>query len=294
MMKKHCLFCNELVEMATEEDYNRFTECMCAPGAFYRLHRGAYTAVQSFSYAKKRQLLPLVSGYIREMTEGGARIDLTLEQVEAIASSPDIPMTTEEKEKRLLRYLFRNTEAPEEAVGFHPLSRNFNISYSANLQEFVYVMEKLRENELIVREGSVLKLTEMGWSMAASYSGGGKRKACCVLAGDDELGLEWISSLVPGLEQCGYSTRLFQPSSMKRMDDSIFEAIAGSKLIVADLTGAGPEIFYAAGFAARAGIPVVWTVYKGQADNWIAQNEWIRPLPWESTEELVALLQQKL
>lgn len=294
MKKKHCLFCNELAALETDDDgFDTYSDCMCAPGAFYRLDSKAYPAIQSLPYARKRTLLPLVSAYIREQFEEGDRAALTLDRVQSIADSPDVPMTQEQKEKRLLRYLYCRADAPMEPVNLHPMARNFNLAYAANLQEFVFIMEQLRESGRIIREGGVLKLTEQGWSDAASFTGGGKRKLCTVIAGDETIGLELAGPLLPGLEQCGYQTRLLLPSVLKKPDAELLEGLKGSKLIVADLTEAGPELYYTAGFAASAGIPIIWTVQNEQSDSLLPQSEWIRPIVWEKPEELVYTLQQK-
>ncbi|MFF2886896.1 hypothetical protein [Paenibacillus sp. NPDC057967] len=290
-MKKHCLFCNELIDMKQDEEFDRYSGCMCAPNTYYHLSKDAYSHIQAFSYAKKRQVLPIVSAYIRERAENGERLLLTPGKIEEMMVDPDIPMTTEEKEKRLLQYLYRRTEAAMEPVNLHPLSKSYNLTYSTNLQEFVYIMEKLRETELLVREGSILKLTDQGWSEAAAFSGGGKRKLFSVMVGDEQIGLEWSAQLLPGLEQCGYDTRLLLPSSLRKQDSELLEALAESHYILADLTGAGPEVYFAAGYAAKADIPLTWTVRADQIDSLLTQSEWIRPIPWEDTEELVQRFQ---
>ncbi|MEK3882600.1 hypothetical protein [Paenibacillus sp. PL2-23] len=295
MNKKHCLFCNELAALESDDDgFDTYSDCMCAPGAFYRLDSKAYSAIQALPYARKRTLLPQVSAYIREQFEEGDRAALTLDQVQAIADSPAVPITQEEKEKRFLRYLYRRTDAPMEPVSLHPMTRNYNLAYAANLQEFVFIMEQLRDSGRILREGAVLKLTEHGWSDAAAIAGGGKRKLCTVLAGDESIGQELASPLLPGLEQCGYQTRMLLPSGLKKADAELLESLRGSKLIVADLTEAGPELYYAAGFAASAGVPIIWTVQSEQADRLLGQSEWIRPFVWDKPEELVYTLQHKL
>lgn len=292
--KKHCLFCNELAASETSGNYDTFGGCMCAPEGYYQLRQGAYSAIHAFPYAKKRTLLPLVSAYIRERSEEGEPIALTLEQVEAIAASPDVPMTQEEKEKRLLRFLYRKTEAPMEAVQLHPMSRHFNLAYSANLQEFVFIIEQLRESGRIVREGAVLKLTEQGWADAATIAGGGKQKRCTFMAGDDSFGMELFNRVVPGLEQCGYQTKLVLPSALSSSWGEEWSSLTESKLWIVDLTGAGPETYYMAGFAACKGTPIIWTVHRNEADRLHPQSKWIRPLTWDTPEELIALLQQRV
>ncbi|MDQ6419091.1 hypothetical protein RB620_06525 [Paenibacillus sp. LHD-117] len=293
-LKKHCLFCNELIPIDRDGGFDRYYGCMCAPHGYYRLRGDAYNAIQAFSYEKKRRLLPIISAYIRELDEDGERASLTLDDVEAILDAPSIPMTADQKERRLLRYVYRKSEGPGEPVSLHPLSRFYNIAYASNLQELVYLIERLRESGWVMREGAVLKLTESGWAEAAADSGGGRQKDCCVIAGNDFIGMEWSSVLLPGLEQCGYRSRLLQPSIMRKLDDGLLESLSSCKLLIIDVTDAGPEVYYAAGFAARAGVPIVWTARSDVPGQSNAHLDFIRPIPWESPEELVHLLQQRL
>lgn len=292
--KKHCLFCSELTPIEREGDFDRYNGCMCAPRGFYRLRGDAYNVIQAFPYEKKRRLLPILSAYIRELDDEGVHAKLTLEEAEAVIESPDVPMTPEQKERRLLRYVYRKSEGPGEPVNLHPLSRSYNVAYASNLQELVYLIEKLRDLGWIMREGAVLRLTDVGWAEALAESGGGRGKECCMIAGDEIIGAEWTSVLQPSLEQCGYQPRLLQPAILQRLDGELLEGIAASKLLIVDVTEAGPEVYYAAGYAARADIPIIWTAKNDGQSRTQAPKEWIRPIPWESPETLAELLRQRL
>lgn len=172
-----------------------------------------------------------------------------------------------------------------------PLSSSYNLTYSPNLQELVYIIDKLGSDQLLIREGLTFKLTAQGWSEAAATSGGKKLKPCVVLLPEEEeLRKEWQEKLLPKIEQYGYLPRLIAYSS----ETYSLESVADSKLIIADITGQSPEVYYTAGYALGRGIPVIWAVKSCDANNLRVHLQEIRPLVWDTAEDLVVLLQQKL
>lgn len=295
MLKKHCLFCDEIVPITPEGDYDRYTGCACSPFGSYSLLRDSYELINSLPHAKKRDMLHIISAYIREMTDSGTKVSLSAGDLESIANSPKIPVTIEDKGNRLLQYLYRHSNSPEEPVVIQPLSGSYNLTYSPNLQELVYIIDKLSSAQLLIREGMSFKLTESGWSEAAATAGGKKLKPCCVLVPDEEpLRTEWMDKLLPRIEQCGYQPRLLAHGTAHSRDKYPLELIADSKLIIADLTGLSPEVYLAAGYALGLGIPVIWTVSSSDADKLYVQIQDIRPIVWETAEELAVVMQQRL
>ena len=296
MIKKHCLFCDEIVPTKPEGDYDTYIGCSCSPGGFYRLLRDSYESINSFPQQKKRDMLHLVSAYIRELTDNDEKVSLSANDLESIANHPKIPVTIEDKGNRLLQYLYRHSEGPEGPVVIHPLSKSYNLTYSPNLQELVYIIDKLINEQLLIREGMTFKLTEKGWREAAANAGGKRLKPCFVLIPDEEdLRTEWqITALFPKIEQCGYLPRLLTHTKTQSRDKYSLELIADSKLIIADLTGQFPEVYFAAGYALGLNIPVIWTVNSSAADKLYIQIEEIRPIVWDTAEELAAVLLQRL
>lgn len=295
MVKKVCLFCDEIVPIESKGDYDRYAGCNCAPEGFYSLLRDSCESLNLFSHQKKSKIFPIISAYIRELTDCDERVTLSVDDLDAILNSPRIPVTIEEKGGRLLQYLFRHSEGPGKSVIIHPLSRNYNLTYSPNLQELVYIIEKLREEQSISREGADFKLSEKGWSEAAARAGGRKLKSCFVLLSDEEdWCAQWSESVLPKIEQCGYLPCLFNHSGAENRDSHSIQQISGSKLIIADLTNHSPGVYFAAGYALGMNIPVIWTVKRSHADKLFVQSHHIRPFVWDTAEDLAAMLQQRL
>ncbi|MGZ7441446.1 hypothetical protein ACLD72_007750 [Paenibacillus sp. TH7-28] len=235
----------------------------------------------------------IVSAYIREQTDGNEKVTLSIDDLESIANSPDIPVTIEDKGKRLLQYLYRHSSAPGEPVVIHPLSSNYNLTYSPNQQELVYIIDKLRNEHLLTREGLTFQLTETGWSEAAAERK--NLKPCSVLISNEEdLRTEWLARLLPKIEQHGYLPRLLTHAKTQNSEKYSLEMIADSKLIIADLTGQAPEVYFAAGYALGLNIPLICTVNSSDADKLPVKIQEIRPIVWDTVEELAVILQQRL
>ena len=291
--KKYCLFCDELVSVEAQGDYDRFVGCHCTPGGSYSLLRDSYEPINALSHGIKHQMFPIISAYIREQSDRGERVSLTAEGVEAIMNSPQIPVTIEEKGNRFLQYLYRHAEGPGEPVVIS-LTHNFNLTYSPNLQELVFIIDKLKSEEFLLREGMNFRLTEKGWNEAAARAGGRKLKSCLVfITGDADNHELWLDKVLPKIEQSGYMPRLCNPSVSENAECYSLQQIAESKLIIADISHQEPAVYFAGGYAMGLNIPVMWTV-KNDSDKLFVPSEDIRPMVWENLEDLAALLQQKL
>lgn len=295
MAKKLCLFCDVIVPIESHGDSDRFIGCHCSPDGYYSLLRSSYTPIQNFSHVLKRQTFPVISAYIREKTDLDEKVNLTLEDMDSILNSTEIPVTLEDKGTRLLLYLYRHSEEAGYPVAIRPLSSSYNLTYSPNLQELVYIIDKLRGEELIAREGGIFKLTDKGWNEAAARSGGRKLKSCYVLLPDQEsMRAAWAEKILPRLEQCGYNPRLIHEVWSVNRDMPLGELISDSKLVIADITSHSPAVYFAAGIAEGLNTQIIWTVKQSEEEPLAVPSHHIRPMVYELEEELAAMLQQKL
>ncbi|MEK4004478.1 hypothetical protein [Paenibacillus sp. FSL H3-0333] len=292
MQKKHCAFCDQIVRITADGEYDQYIDCSCSPGGSYSLLRDSYELILALSFQQKWDMLHLISGYIREKTDCGEKVILAFSDLEDIVNAPGIPVTAEDKGGRLLQYLYRHCSGPGEPVVIHPLSRSYNLTYSPNLQELVYIIDRLQGENLLVREGMNFTLTSLGSEEAVATSGGRTLQQCTVLLPDDEkLQAEWQDKLWAKIEQLGYFPRLL---ASKNEATNSLEPVADSKVVIADLTGQSSEVYLAAGYALGLNIPVIWTVRSDEADTLRIHLQEIRPLVWDTAEELMVLLQQEL
>lgn len=292
METKRCVFCDRVVPVKTLGQFDQYIGCNCTPAGSYGLAAESYDWYRDLNYAVKREMFPLISAYIRELTENDENVQLTAADLENIRNSPRLPQTVEEKGEKLLQHLYRQSGGTTKPVVMHQLAESYNITYSLNLQEMVYIIEKLKEEEKLERAGSTITLTIKGKLAAEAGIGGKKLKPCCVLLAE-EWEQEWANSVLPKVYQCGYSPEISDAAASGQTGFSA-EQFAGNKLLIADLSGRNPEVYWAAGYAQGLQIPVIWTIHSSAADEQISKSGFIRPIVWEDASQLGALLQQRL
>jgi hypothetical protein len=294
MLKRHCLFCDQIVPVQEQGDYDRYLECYCSPEGSYSLLRESYEVINALGHGIKRQVFPLISAYIREETDKGEKVTLAFDDIDTLANSSAVPVTIEEKGYRFLQYLYRHSEQAGEPVVIS-LTNSYNLTYSPNLQELVYIIDKLQNEQSVIREGMTFKLTDKGWREAAERAGGRKLKSCYVLmSGDGEQVNEWNDRILPKLEQCGYLPRLYNQADIRTGEPFLLEQISECKLVIADLTGQLPAAYLAGGYALGLHIPVIWCVRSEDSTKLMVPSGDIRPLVWDNMEDLAATLQQRL
>lgn len=295
MDTKRCLFCDQIVPIETKEGYDWYIGCYCSPVGRYGLRSDSYETYCTLPLASKRRLNPLFSAYIRELTDCGETVRLAAEDIDTLEHSSRIPATIDEKANRLLQYLHRRSSAAYEPVVIHPLAVSYNLTYSMNLQELIYIIEMLKEREMLERSGSTFKLTKTGWMEAVATAEGRRAKSCLILVPDnEERRNEWEERIIPSIAQCGYAARIHSGSLSPDSVPDDYRDIAESKLLIADLSEHAPEVYFAAGYALGLQIPVIWTIKRDESDVMRVRSELIRPIVWDKPEELAALLQQRL
>ncbi|GAA3412095.1 hypothetical protein ACFFNY_10510 [Paenibacillus hodogayensis] len=295
METKRCIFCDKIVPIKQKDETYTFLGCNCAPGESYKLRIDSYEPYASLPHQTKHQMFPIVSAYIRELVDCEEPVILSFEDLEAIRNSPRIPVTIEAKSEKLLLYFHRHVKGPNETVVIRQLGEHFNLTYSPNLQEFVHIIEKLRDERLLERTGTAFKLTENGWREADAKAGGKLLKPCAVIVSDlEEVRAEWSMTIFPKLQQCGYFPRMIEHSRFNKVGDSAFQTIAESKLLIADLSGDCADIYFAAGYALGLEVPVLCSVKRSDAERLVIQSNQMRPIVWEQAEELADKLQQRL
>ncbi|PYI52169.1 hypothetical protein [Paenibacillus flagellatus] len=295
METKQCIFCGKIVPVQAKGETYRFVGCLCAPESSYKLRADSCDAYAALPVQTKQLLFPILSGYIRELTDCDEPVCLSIDDAETIRNSPRVPVTVEAKADKLLRFFYRRSGGPNETIVLRQLGDHFNLTYSPNLQELVHIIEKLRDERLIERTGSAFRLTESGWREAAAKAEGRRLKRCAVVVRHrDGMRGEWAETVFPRLEQCGFLPSYVEYTPTGKLGDDALQSIADSKLLIADLSGASPDAYLAAGYALGLDVPVVCTVQRGDADRLPVQSGHLRPIVWEQAAGLADMLQHRL
>ena len=91
----------------------------------------------------------------------------------------------------------------------------------------------------------------------------------------------------------GYKVlRIDEPQDSGRINDQILDAIAGSEIVLCDLTGERQNCYFETGFAYATGRNLIFTIREGERIHFdLAANRFI---VWKTKEELANKLRERL
>ena len=111
--------------------------------------------------------------------------------------------------------------------------------------------------------------------------------------GDEILDSAYRSVFKPAIKKLGLSCiRVDEIPDSGKISDQILEAIAESKYIIADLSGARPNCYYEAGFAHALGKEIVLTIRDGETAHFDLQGH--RFIQWKTESDLKKKIGQRL
>ncbi|WP_010272288.1 hypothetical protein [Paenibacillus senegalensis] len=297
---KRCLFCEKPVNArnpGNPADF-LFQNCFCSPDGQYEISAADYELLNAWPHADKRGSFHLISGYIRELTDQGEHVRITRELADSIQQSPLVPASIEAKKAKCLLYLKRHASGPLEPVQLTHLSEAYHLTYSPNLQEFIYILEEMKSEKLIERIGSSLSLTSKGWEAALKLSIPKGDKTCFVAIHDDSSGLRecFEQIIIPQIGAHGFEAIL--PDGRADQAQDFRKQIAECDVVIADFTLPQRHVYFEAGYAEGRGVPVIYTLHAEAA----AKAEALLPeeslrsetIFWDTPEELAELLKTRL
>jgi hypothetical protein len=111
--------------------------------------------------------------------------------------------------------------------------------------------------------------------------------------GDDVLDSAYNSIYKPAIKRRGLSClRIDEIPDSGKISDQILEAIAESKYIIADLSGARPNCYYEAGFAHALGKEIILVIREGEAAHFDLQGH--RFIQWKTESDLKKKINARL
>lgn len=124
------------------------------------------------------------------------------------------------------------------------------------LQEFV--QRPMHDGD---RKRSALRLTYEGWKHADTLRRrpGRSNQAFVAMWFHPEVQGAFDKGIRPALEDTHHTPyRVDQGAHNNKIDDEIVAQIRRSRVVIVDMTGARPSVYFEAGFAMGLGIPVIW------------------------------------
>jgi hypothetical protein len=240
-------------------------ECPCC-GTFLLTDTGLTTA-QSEPHQSRRYLL---SSATRRASDRGRPLRLTADTVTELLQSALRPRTPYDVLDPLLLAIhdgltevYGHVRIPY--VDF-PL---FAVRGPAQLKESLRHLENMRLVEVVedpATQSFECRLRLPGWDRVAKLRRDGhpSARAFVAMAAAAELRPAFDDGISRALTEAGWTpVRIDLLEPAEHIDDHTVAEIRRSGLLVADLTEQSRGVYFAAGLAVGLGIPVIWTVRKG-------------------------------
>jgi hypothetical protein len=223
-----------------------------------------------------RRLRAVVRRYTDENPERGCPVVIGFDTIPALLA--------QEKDLSPLQQMERYIQLAADAADFFGARSQFDnpLALANRLclgdvdnEKAERFMRPMQRAGLLERIGTGFdcELTVDGWQLA-------ERIRTTKKVGDQAFVAMWFhrgmdavyaEGLEPALRSCGYIPyRVDRAAHQNKIDDEIIANIRKSRLIVADLTGVRPNVFYEAGFAHGLGIDFVLTCNDSWAGHFVA------------------------
>ena len=208
-------------------------------------------------------------GVVREATDASGRLHelITTESYKAIIERHRQPASPLAQVERLL--IFAGERASflgdfTQLGRMDALARRLYFSDDGRMKHFllnvkeVGYFRELRTNE----DSAACVISERGWNVIESFRKRARSgdQAFVAMWFHDGLKSAFDEAIGPALRKCNYTPfRVDRAPSDDKIDNEIVANIRKSRLLVADLTGCRPSVFYEAGLAHGLQIPLVLT-----------------------------------
>jgi len=237
-----------------------------------------------------------ISGWVREQNQSGSTPMLTSENLAKVIERP-IPSFIERATKLLI----------EAESGLKNLGDRFNINdprflaatYSSSSDDVLFLLKLLNDQglaEAVVMGGDCeilpsgyMQLDEMKSKVTTSSQG------FIAMWFHEDLNETYTNGFQLGVFDAGYSpVRIDHTEHINRIDDEIIKQINASKFVVADFTGHRGGVYFEAGYAMGADIPVFWTCKKDDMSELHFDIRQFNCIDWETPEELASRLATRI
>ena len=261
----------------------------------------------------------LLSGHIRDANLNHQQLKLDEYNTDANDNNfekwlSQLSKTTTEKQNKLLIALEKLMPEPGETI-IISLDTDISLAWAATKNELKFYLEVLHEQEYIHFDSctlpSMTSLTEVspkipddfyrhkikilgkGWRRLEEVATDFSSSAQVFVAmriGHEELDATFDKVIEPAIKKSGYKAYRVDrdDKNMERIDNKIIAEIKNSRFLIADVTKHRNSVYYEAGFAQGMGMPVIWTVRKGDhiPSKMAFDTRQLPHIIWEDDQEL--------
>ena len=304
---ENCVFCSLPIKRTVGQDL--VVNVSCSNCGKYKIAHQALKLIPNElkdNYFYKKHIM---SGYIREMTDNGAHLDIiNVNNFTNLINNDTIPKTIIEKSDKLLLHILRKSKhmfdeikvsSNQPAIAYARTEAEFTSNFEA-LKQFGYinyskvtVFTEDDEDEIAMR----CSLTIQGIKRAQLIEKDASAVKQCYVGMWCEDGRMHIydNYISTALMESGYSPVIIpekEPSN-DSFDEIILE-IRKSKFVIIDLSGHRPNVYYEGGFAYGLGKEIIYICKEDSLDEkhfYISHNN---ILFWQDGNDLYTKLKHRI
>jgi hypothetical protein len=271
----------------------------CPRCGTYVIEPLAEAHVRALQFAPRRHLL---SGVVRNASDAGRNIGVTLTNVDSLVSAARLPATPLDALDPVLEFAARNT--PNFAARFTIRKHDFPKFFLRSADELLAILEALvrlgRLEPILYPSDNTRwesQVTIAGWQHLESIraSSTNSRQAFVAMWFDRGVDAAWLDGIRPALLECGYHPfRADSKEHNDQIDDLIVAELRRSGLIIADFTGHSDGVYFEAGFGMGRGTPVIWTIRADALSGIHFDTRQYNHIVWETPADLRAKLRARI
>lgn len=254
-----CIFCKQTATHKPSEGL--FVAVTCRRCGKYEIEPNGRQQVG-------KEFDPLICAWVRGRSDSDDPARFKINEIEAKKKSLS-PKPVTEKLRLLLKWVESKSKHPGDGHNIEP-DNDWPVAWCSNSVELTYHFDALVAQGLLAKQahnsnGLPATITPAGWK-SLEISRGEEIEEDLVFVAmsfDKKMDVAWSAGFEPGINKAGYRAhRVDKVKSIERIDMKVLGDIRRSRIVVADATGARPNVYYEAGYAEALGRPVIWTVQK--------------------------------
>ena len=253
---------------------------------------------------ENRELTERLSWRVREKTDGGEQTAITADNYQQLADVPVPPVP--QKLFHLLQELGRQSIFPGDWVRLNWLETLCRLKCQWP-GEVAFLATALIHRGLVVKEPGAspdldnssvpLQVTPEGWEALEPVLGAGIPGVCFVaMSFTPDLQAAYDIGIQPAIvTDCELrALRVDREEHNDQITDRIIAGIRSSQVVIADVTGQRPNVYYEAGFAQGLGRIVVRTCRADSFEHVHFDTRQFSHIVWDTPEDLRAKLTARL
>ena len=285
-----CLICKRGVDI-----YKDGTDTYSCPTC------GMYkTAVSCSNPEIPQDIAYKFSAYTRALSDQGEPAIITPRLMAEIRLTPDL--TFKDKEFKLLRVIRAKTSFFGQGISFNWID-DYSLIHAKNPEEFLNFISLAEERKEIKRNAASL---DADWIYSITVDGFEKledqlktnsnsKKAFVAMSFSSDLDSMCFDQIFPAIQDAVYDPKRIDLKEHNGLIvGEIFAEIRQSRFVVADFTGHKNGVYFEAGFALGAGIPVIWLCKKNQIVHAHFDTNHFNHLLWNDGDDLRRRLELRI